>query len=99
MKKVDNMIKLSSKNYVFGGVCGGLAEHFDIDVFLCRGMAVFLFFVEPLAVLLSYFILYLVLPKQNLPNKTTKEAINSMNNGRYNEYSSVDEMKKEIIGK
>jgi len=93
------MISLSSQNYVFGGVCGGLAEYFDIDAFLCRIVAAILFLVEPLVALLTYLILYFVLPEQKVPNKTTKEAIGSMKNGRYNEYSSVSEMKEEIIGK
>jgi len=93
------MIRLSSQNYVFGGVCGGLAKHFDIDAFLCRIVGAILFLIEPLTTLLSYLILYFVLPDQNVPNKTTKEAIGSMKNGNYNEYSSVSEMREEIIGK
>lgn len=93
------MLRLSSQDYVFGGVCGGLAEYFDVDPFLCRvGAAVFLL-IEPFTALFCYSLLYLVLPEQGVPNKTTKEAINSMENGRYNEYSSVSEMKKEIMGK
>ncbi len=93
------MLRLSSQDYVLGGVCGGLAEYFSVDAFLCRIGAAIFFLAEPLTALVCYSLLYMVLPEQKVPNKTTKEAINSMDNGRYNEYSSVSEMKKEIMGK
>ena len=93
------MLRLSSQDYVFGGVCGGLAEYFNVAPFLCRIVAAIFFLIEPFTALSGYFLLYMILPEQKVPNKTTKEAINSMENGRYNKYSSVSEMKEEILGK
>ena len=93
------MLRLSSQDYVFGGVCGGLAEYFDVDVFLCRIGAAIFFLVEPLTALVCYSLLYVALPEQKIANKTTKKAVKSMENGSYNKYSSVSEMKEEIVGK
>jgi phage shock protein PspC (stress-responsive transcriptional regulator) len=52
----------SSLNTVIGGVCGGIAEYFDIDPNVVRLIAVLLFFFGGLS-LWVYIIMWIVLPK------------------------------------
>jgi len=48
---------------VFGGVCSGLAEYFDIDVTLVRLIFVFSFFAMGTS-LFAYIVLWIILPKK-----------------------------------
>ncbi len=52
------------KNKVLGGVCGGLAEYFDVDPVLIRVLFVVLFFGWGIS-LLAYIILWIVAPKKS----------------------------------
>jgi phage shock protein PspC (stress-responsive transcriptional regulator) len=52
----------SSINTVIGGVCGGIAEYFDIDPNVVRLIAVLLFFFGGLS-LWVYIIMWIVLPR------------------------------------
>ena len=54
---------LSSTDCKIGGVCGGLAEYFDIDSTLVRAAFLFLFLTF-CSGLLAYIILWLIAPKQ-----------------------------------
>jgi phage shock protein C len=51
----------SRKNRMLGGVCGGIAEYFDIDPVIVRLLAVALFFVGGSAVL-AYIIALIIIP-------------------------------------
>lgn len=52
------------RNKVFGGVCGGLAEYFEVDPVLVRVLFVVLFFGWGLS-FLAYIILWIVTPKKS----------------------------------
>lgn len=52
------------KNKVFGGVCGGLAEYFEVDPVLVRVLFIVLFFGWGIS-LLAYIILWIVSPKKS----------------------------------
>lgn len=51
----------SRKDSMIAGVCGGLAEHFDIDPTWVRLIFILLFFVGGSA-LLAYVIMWLIVP-------------------------------------
>ncbi len=53
----------SQTNRIIGGVCGGLAEYFDIDPTIIRIIAVILLLPGGLPGFLPYVILWLVVPK------------------------------------
>ncbi len=55
----------SRKNRMLGGVCGGIAEYFDIDPVIVRLIAVALFFVGGSAVV-AYIIALIVIPYEPL---------------------------------
>lgn len=58
-----NKLYRSEDNRVIGGVCAGLARHFDVDPVLVRLVFVALAFVNGLGVL-AYLILWLVVPDE-----------------------------------
>lgn len=51
----------SKEQNVIGGVCGGLAEYFDVDVTLVRLVTVVLFFATGIG-LLAYIIAWIIMP-------------------------------------
>ncbi len=53
-------------NKVFGGVCSGLAQYFDIDVTIVRLLFAFTFFVMGVG-FGTYIILWIVLPRKGYP--------------------------------
>jgi len=55
----------SRKNRMLGGVCGGIAEYFEIDPVIVRLIAVALFFVGGSAIL-AYIIALIVIPYEPL---------------------------------
>lgn len=55
-------IKLDTENKVIGGVCAGLANHFEMDAKLMRIIFVLGFFVTGLTPLL-YIILWILMKK------------------------------------
>ena len=65
----------SRKNRMLGGVCGGIAEYFDIDPVIVRLIAVALFFVGGSA-LLAYVIALIIIPYEpyEMPAGANKEA-------------------------
>lgn len=54
----------SEKDKMIGGVCGGLAEYFNIDVVIIRLLWVLLFFLEGSG-LIAYLIAWVVIPSDN----------------------------------
>lgn len=54
----------SESDRIIGGVCGGLAEYFDIDPSLVRLLAVALFLGAGTG-LLAYLIAWLVIPRES----------------------------------
>lgn len=55
----------SRKNRMLGGVCGGIAEYFEVDPVIIRLVAVALFFVGGSAVL-AYIIALIIIPYEPL---------------------------------
>lgn len=55
----------SQRNKVFGGVCGGLGEYFEVDPVLIRVLFVFLTFFHGSGIIL-YLLLLIILPKEPL---------------------------------
>ncbi len=48
---------------VFGGVCAGVAEYFNIDTTLVRIIAAILLFIPPFPAFLAYIIMWIVVPQ------------------------------------
>lgn len=72
---MSKKIYRSRRERVLGGVCGGLAEYFDLDVLLIRLFFILLFFVHGVS-LLFYIIAWAVIPEKPYhitSNKVKKE--------------------------
>jgi len=54
----------SEKNKMIAGVCGGLAEYFDVDVVIIRLLWVLLFFLEGSG-LIAYLIAWVIIPSES----------------------------------
>jgi phage shock protein C len=55
---------------MFGGVCGGLAEHFDLDVSLVRLIFVGIALITALVpMLIFYIIAWIIIPLETSPEK------------------------------
>jgi len=65
----------SRKNRMLGGVCGGIAEYFEIDPVIVRLIAVALFFVGGSAVL-AYIIALIVIPYEPVQIAAASPAVN-----------------------
>jgi len=67
MEKTSKKLHRSGEDKVFGGVCGGLGEHFDIDPVLVRVLFILLILAN-WAGILAYAILWVITPisHQNL---------------------------------
>lgn len=50
------------KDGVFGGVCSGLADYFEIDVAFSRILMAFIILASGGSGLLAYFVLWLAMP-------------------------------------
>jgi phage shock protein PspC (stress-responsive transcriptional regulator) len=63
---MDNQVKRlyrSNQNRMIAGICGGLAEYFNIDPSIVRLLAVVGFFVTASVVFWAYLILWIVIPE------------------------------------
>lgn len=96
----------SQSNRMIWGVCGGLAEYFDIDPTIIRIIAVLLLFAEGIGVL-AYIILAIVVPLEksqaNTPKDTIKENIDEIAGtakefGREVRATFAEEEKKPMTG-
>ncbi len=63
-KKYERLYRASKKDSVFGGVCAGIAQHFDADPVLIRLIAVLALIVSFGGALIAYLILWLVIPRR-----------------------------------
>ncbi len=73
---MKNKLYRSKKDCVIGGVCGGIAEYFDIDTTLVRLLAVLVFFFGGSGII-AYIIGWIIIPQN--PNGNTED--NSKNKG------------------
>ena len=53
-----------SRSRMLGGVCGGLAEYWNLDPTLIRVAVAVLFFVPRIPVVLPYLIMWLLIPER-----------------------------------
>ena len=53
-----------SRSRMLGGVCGGLAEYWNVDPTLIRVAVAVLFFVPVMPVVLPYLIMWLLIPER-----------------------------------
>jgi phage shock protein PspC (stress-responsive transcriptional regulator) len=63
----------SQEQQMIGGVCGGLAEHFDIDPTWLRLLAVLLIFASGFG-LVAYLVAWIIIPRGPLPQATAAAA-------------------------
>ena len=61
---MNRKLRRSSADYMLGGVCGGLAEYFEIDPTLVRVAYVLLTVCTAFSGTLAYIILWIVMPKE-----------------------------------
>jgi Putative stress-responsive transcriptional regulator len=64
---MDNQTKRlyrSNKNRMLAGICGGLAEYFNIDPTIVRLIAVIGFFATASVFFWAYLLLWIVVPEQ-----------------------------------
>ena len=54
----------STTNRMLGGVCAGLAEYFNVDPTLVRVIAVLLFLIPAIPALLSYLVIWALIPER-----------------------------------
>jgi len=72
MAKITKKLYRSSTNRVFFGVCGGLAEYFDVDPTLVRVIFIILSFFSGLGIAL--YIALLILMPINKPSEFENKA-------------------------
>ncbi|HCL89754.1 MAG TPA: stress-responsive transcriptional regulator [Candidatus Atribacteria bacterium] len=73
---MKNKLYRSKKDCVIGGVCGGIAEYFDVDPTLVRLLAILIFFFGGSGII-AYIIGWIIIPRN--PNGNTED--NSENKG------------------
>lgn len=71
---MKSRIAKSKTDKVIDGVCGGLAEYFEIDPVIVRLVFVMLIFIDGLGLLL-YLILMIIMPKAENIDQSAKETI------------------------
>jgi phage shock protein PspC (stress-responsive transcriptional regulator) len=64
-KKVKRLYR-SSRERILGGVCGGIAEYFNLDPTIVRLLWIFLTLLWPLTggMVLLYFIMWIIVPRR-----------------------------------
>jgi len=68
---MDKKLYRSRKDYMIAGVCGGIAEYFDIDSTLVRLLTVLVVLIGGAGVV-AYIIAWIVIPKN--PEQVSDEA-------------------------
>jgi phage shock protein PspC (stress-responsive transcriptional regulator) len=71
--KMEKKLTRSTTDRRLGGVCGGLAEHFDVDPTIVRLLFVLAGLIDGIGVLL-YLILWLIVPEEQ-PARTTATSL------------------------
>ena len=69
---MKNKLYRSTKNCVIGGVCGGIAEYFDIDPTLVRLLAILIFFLGGSGIV-AYIIGWIIIPQN--PNLSSGDNL------------------------
>ncbi len=83
----------STKDKVFCGVCGGIAEYLNVDPVIIRLAAIALFIINPAATILLYIAACIVMPEHPQGEKTP-----SIEEGIRREVKRVvEEIRREII--
>jgi phage shock protein C len=72
---MERKLYRSRKNRVLLGVCGGLAEYFNIDPVIIRVIAVLLLIPGVFPAILAYFILALVVPLEGSTAATPRDNL------------------------
>jgi len=62
-KNVKRLYRASKKDSVIGGVCGGIAEYFEVDPTLIRLIWVLLIFAFGTGIL-AYLVLWAIMPRR-----------------------------------
>ncbi|MBP6619742.1 MAG: PspC domain-containing protein [Leadbetterella sp.] len=70
------MYRIKNQNSILGGVCQGLASYLKTDLTLVRIVFVVLFF-TPFPIVISYLIMWAVLPKHQFEMVTNSEVYDS----------------------
>lgn len=73
----------SRKNKVIGGVCGGIAEYFNIDPTIVRIITVILGFIHGFGVA-AYLIIFLIMPYSDSEDFFEDDDINKMKSANVN---------------
>jgi phage shock protein PspC (stress-responsive transcriptional regulator) len=68
--KMEKRLTRSMTDRRLGGVCGGLAKHFNVDPTIVRLLFVLAALIEGIGVLL-YLILWLIVPEEQVAHTTT----------------------------
>jgi phage shock protein C len=63
MAKQKKLYRTKGKNKMIGGVCGGIAEYFDVDPTIIRLLAILLL-IPYTAAFWAYIIMWLVVPEK-----------------------------------
>lgn len=74
---MDKKLYRSRSQEILGGVCGGIAEYFDVDVTIVRLAWVFATFMGGISILL-YIIAWIIVP-ENPYQKKSKKAVDFEN--------------------
>ena len=82
MSKVKKLYR-SQKDYVLGGVCGGIAEYFDVDSMFIRLIALILIFSGAGPVI--YILMWIIVPFEN-KDKKDKKTVKLEKDKKTNEY-------------
>lgn len=64
---MNKRIQRSSSNCILGGVCGGLADYFELDPTLVRVIYVLLTVCTAFSGTLVYILLWIIMPKEISP--------------------------------
>lgn len=78
-----NRLYRSVYNRRFAGICGGLAEYFNVDPFLIRALWVISIFVTHFATLIAYFVAWAIIPENPRATPPPTLKTSSSNNGQY----------------
>jgi phage shock protein PspC (stress-responsive transcriptional regulator) len=73
----------SINNRRFAGICGGLAEYFNVDSFLIRTIWVISIFVTHFATLIAYFVAWAVIPENPQAASVPAQRPASQNSSQY----------------
>jgi len=73
----------SVSNRRFAGICGGLAEYFNVDAFLIRTIWVISIFLTHLATLIAYFVAWAVVPENPQATPIPSQPSSMQKNSQY----------------